>query len=81
MTGTSNHRWNEYFCRNNVSWIGRSSKVIESATLLVTGNYFAQCGLHAFELMKYVHTLSEDEGRRVEKGLELFCKSFRKLRD
>ena len=35
----------------------------------------------AFELMKYVHTLSEDEGKTVTKGLDLFCKYFRNLWD
>ena len=35
----------------------------------------------AFELMKYVHTLSESENNTVEKGLRLFCKYFRNLWD
>ena len=35
----------------------------------------------AFELMKYVHTLSEDEEKTVTKGLDLFCKYFRNLWD
>ena len=35
----------------------------------------------AFELMKYVHTLSEDEERIVNKGLALFCKYYRNLWD
>lgn len=35
----------------------------------------------AFELMKYVHTLSEDEERTVNRGLALFCKYFRNLWD
>ena len=35
----------------------------------------------AFELMKYVHTLSEDEERTFTQGLELFCKYFRHLWD
>jgi hypothetical protein len=30
----------------------------------------------AFELMKYVHTLSEEEERTVAKGLSLFCKEL-----
>lgn len=35
----------------------------------------------AFELMKYVHTLSEDEEKTVTQGLNLFCKYFRNLWD
>ena len=35
----------------------------------------------AFELMKYVHSLSEEEQKTVEKGLALFCKYFRNLWD
>ena len=35
----------------------------------------------AFELMKYVHSLSEEEQKTVDKGLTLFCKYFRNLWD
>lgn len=35
----------------------------------------------AFELMKYVRTLSDEEKNVVEKGLELFCKYYRNLWD
>ena len=35
----------------------------------------------AFELMKYVHSLSIDEERIVSEGLSLFCKYFRNLWD
>ena len=35
----------------------------------------------AFELMKYVHTLSGDEERAVNKGLALFCKYYINLWD
>ena len=35
----------------------------------------------AFELMKYVHTLSGEEEKTVSKGLELFCKYYRNLWD
>lgn len=37
--------------------------------------------IDAFELMKYVHSLSEEEERIVEKGLSLFCKYYRNLWD
>ena len=35
----------------------------------------------AFELMKYVQSLSDEESAIVEKGLNLFCKYFRYLWD
>ena len=35
----------------------------------------------AFELMKYTHSLSEDEKRTVDKGLSLFCKYYCNLWD
>ena len=35
----------------------------------------------AFELMKYVHSLSKEEERTFEKGLNLFCKYYRYLWD
>ena len=35
----------------------------------------------AFELMKYVQTLSKEEEAIVAKGLNLFCKYFRQLWD
>ena len=35
----------------------------------------------AFELMKYVHTLSGEEEKTVSKGLELFCKYYRNFCD
>ena len=35
----------------------------------------------AFELMKYVHTLSQEEETIVTEGLNLFCKYFRNLWD
>ena len=35
----------------------------------------------AFELMKYVQSLSDEESAIVEKGLKLFCKYFRNLWD
>ena len=35
----------------------------------------------AFELMKYVHNLSEGEQKTVDKGMRLFCKYFRYLWD
>ena len=35
----------------------------------------------AFDLMKYVHTLSKEEEAVVTKGLNLFCKYFRHLWD
>ena len=35
----------------------------------------------AFELMKYVRSLSEGEAVTVKKGLELFCKYYRWLWD
>ena len=35
--------------------------------------------INAFELMKYVHSLSIDEERIVSEGLSLFCKYFRNL--
>lgn len=35
----------------------------------------------AFELMKYVQSLSDEESAIVEKGLNLFCKYFRNLWD
>lgn len=35
----------------------------------------------AFELMKYVRTLSEDEERTVTQGLNLFCKYYCNLWD
>ena len=37
--------------------------------------------INAFELMKYVHSLSEGEQKTVEKGLSLFCKYFKDLWD
>ena len=37
--------------------------------------------IDAFELMKYVHSLSDDEERTVSEGLSLFCKYFRNLWD
>jgi hypothetical protein len=37
--------------------------------------------IDAFELMKYVHSLSDDEERIVSEGLSLFCKYFRNLWD
>ena len=37
--------------------------------------------IDAFELMKYVHFLSDDEERIVSEGLSLFCKYFRNLWD
>ena len=37
--------------------------------------------INAFELMKYVHSLSIDEERIVSEGLSLFCKYFRNLWD
>ena len=33
--------------------------------------------IDAFELMKYVQSLSEEEDKTVSEGLELFCKYFR----
>lgn len=35
----------------------------------------------AFEQMKYVHTLSDDEERTIAQGLNLFCKYYRNLWD
>ena len=37
--------------------------------------------IDAFELMKYVQCLSEEEDKTVSEGLELFCKYFRHLWD
>ena len=37
--------------------------------------------IDAFELIKYVHSLSDDEERIVSEGLSLFCKYFRNLWD
>ena len=37
--------------------------------------------IDAFELMKYVRSLSEGEAATVNKGLELFCKYYRWLWD
>ena len=37
--------------------------------------------IDAFDLMKYVHNLSEGEQKTVDKGMRLFCKYFRYLWD
>lgn len=37
--------------------------------------------IDAFELMKYVRCLSEEEDKTVSEGLALFCKYFRHLWD
>ena len=37
--------------------------------------------INAFDLMKYVHNLSEGEQKTVDKGMRLFCKYFRFLWD
>lgn len=37
--------------------------------------------IDAFELMKYVHNLSEGEQKTVDKGMRLFCMYFRYLWD
>ena len=42
-----------------------------------TWNNTIQKMIDAFELMKYVHSLSADEERTVSEGLSLFCKYFR----
>lgn len=44
-----------------------------------TWNNTIQKMIDAFELMKYVHSLSDDEERIVSEGLSLFCKYFRDL--
>ena len=44
-------------------------------------NKAIQKRIDAFELMKYVHSLSDDEERIVSEGLSLFCKYFRNLWD
>ena len=46
-----------------------------------TWNNTIQKMINAFELMKYVHSLSGDEERTVSEGLSLFCKYFRNLWD
>lgn len=46
-----------------------------------TWNNTIQKMINAFELMKYVHSLSIDEERIVSEGLSLFCKYFRNLWD
>ena len=46
-----------------------------------TWNNTIQKMIDAFELMKYVHSLSDDEERIVSEGLSLFCKYFRNLWD
>lgn len=46
-----------------------------------TWNNTIQKMINAFELMKYVHSLSVDEERIVSEGLSLFCKYFRNLWD
>lgn len=46
-----------------------------------TWNNTIQKMIDAFELMKYVHSLSDDEERTVSEGLSLFCKYFRNLWD
>ena len=46
-----------------------------------TWNNTIQKMINAFELMKYVHSLSDDEERIVSEGLSLFCKYFRNLWD
>lgn len=46
-----------------------------------TWNKTIQKMIDAFELMKYVHSLSDDEERIVSEGLSLFCKYFRNLWD
>ena len=46
-----------------------------------TWNKSIQKMIDAFELMKYVHSLSDDEERIVSEGLSLFCKYFRNLWD
>ena len=46
-----------------------------------TWNKSIQKMIDAFELMKYVHSLSDDEERTVSEGLSLFCKYFRNLWD
>lgn len=46
-----------------------------------TWNKTIQKMIDAFELMKYVHSLSGDEERIVSDGLSLFCKYFRNLWD
>lgn len=37
--------------------------------------------IDAFELLKQITTYSEEEEQTIEKGLNLFCKHFRNLRD
>lgn len=46
-----------------------------------TWNNTIQKMIDAFELMKYAHSLSDDEERTVSEGLSLFCKYFRNLWD
>ena len=44
-------------------------------------NHTIQKMIDAFELMKYVHSLSADEEKTISEGLSLFCKYFRNLWD
>ena len=46
-----------------------------------TWNKTIQKMIDAFELMKYAHSLSDDEKRTVSEGLSPFCKYFRNLWD
>ena len=48
---------------------------------MLAWNNAIQKMVDAFELMKYVQSLSDEESAIVEEGLNLFCKYFRYLWD